>query len=165
MNIEVGQGFKGYSSGRPIYGLIIGNTNNNIEFIRVVPVNFKDALNKTRHRYSYDEADAVYNRDKDNVRLESCPPPFSDFGTVVSRVHGDMSNSMALANMDRTYHISLDSFLTNKWEILDNGAKVSDFDMSRVFYHPFPRDTQMERRLKDIMEVSLDDDVHMMMKE
>ena len=155
VNIKVGQGFS-YKTKRHTlaYGLIIDVSNTDIRWIPVV-----SSFVNGREIVSYDDARAVYPKDKDNVRLASCPPPFSAIGSYFNFKHEPVSRSIALANMTNVKVTSIDVFNRN-FCIVDDGAVISEVDMEKVFNHPWQSRNQRERILSDIYELNLDDDAH-----
>ena len=155
MNIEVGQGFRAVGlSGRVFHGLIIAVSNKNVEW---VPVIDSEGYGRTSVK-AYDEVGANYARERNNVRLRSCPPPFSEIGGMVNYKGEHFSYSVAVADMANAKNMDIDIF-RRKCRIVDGGVKVSDHDMERVFHHLW-RDGQRERVGFDITELNLDDDYH-----
>lgn len=76
MNIRVGQGFKYFDKfGYEHYGVIVNNFPDRIRFFPVVPCYEGHQI----HR-SFDDFNAR-DEDKDNVRLNFCPPSFEELGT------------------------------------------------------------------------------------
>lgn len=64
-------------------------------------------------------------RNKDNVPLWSCPPPFTSLD----------SDAYAAAHVNRPVRFSKSDFETLGIEISDNYAKVSNHDMKLIFDH------------------------------
>ena len=156
MRPEVGHGFEyQLSDGAVLYGLVIGIEDNKVEFVQVHPI-YKDGRD---HIVCYDDFDAVEDKHKDNVRLTSCPPPFSDLGFVVNRNGEKVSNAVAMADMNHVKSLSADFFDRNICVIMDGGAKVSDFDISTVYSHPWASRMHRELVLKDYTELNKDETV------
>ena len=138
-NIESGQGFEWYDhKGVRRYGVILNTSVSNVEAVLVVP-----CIRDNYTLVSYDDANAKESRDKHHVRLNSCPPPFSDLGTYYDLRRGKMSNAMAIANLDNTISFS-NEFFNQRCRILDDGVTISDKDMYRIWNHPFPRQPEKE---------------------
>ena len=57
---------------------------------------------------AYDELEAKYDTDKDNVRLKSCPPPFSDIS--YNGFSDNKGKPIAIADMNNIKHISIEMF-------------------------------------------------------
>ena len=159
MNIEVGQGFVRRQKGKPEYNLIVGTDGDKIEFIQVLPA-YTVVGGTLCRNICYDEPDAIEEKHKDNVRLESCPPPFSNFKTIKLTNGQSMSNSVAIADMGNVKSCSLGYFNTAHYKIIDGGAKVSEMDMNRVYNHPWASRNQRERVLADMAELNKDTDAH-----
>ena len=116
---DVGQGLcidgyvDGYDNG---FALIVGISDIGVD---VVPV-----------RYLFNGS-CMFNlsnreEDKDNVPLESCPPPFTN--------RYDM-NVYAYANMSDVGHIAFSEFDKYRVKTSDNYHKISDKDMALVLDH------------------------------
>ena len=156
MNIEIGQGFRRQrpDGARPFYGLVTGLSDGRVSFVPVMDIYDLSGVRLGRIR-CYDDPDAVEKTDKDNVRLESCPPPFSAFGTYSNKDGKPISNSVAIADMRREQSVPMAVFVRGA-EVIDGGAKVSDYDMARVYSHPWQSRNQRERICKDMTEMNLD---------
>ena len=153
MSIEVGQGFEVVDlRGRVFHGLITAVSDKNVEWVRVIN---SESFGSVK---AYDEVGANYVRERNNVRLRSCPPPFSEIGGMVNYKGEHFSYSVAVADVANAKNMDIDIF-RRKCRIVDGGVKVSDYDMEKVFHHPW-RDGQRERVGFDITELNLDDDYH-----
>lgn len=151
MNIKVGQGFEFLNDDRKLYGLVVGISDGTVSFVPVVRIE-EGRLS----RLPYDDPRAVYERDANNVRLNSCPPPFSRLG---HRFDSDMNrhtNAMAIADMKNVQQMSLQQFQLF-CSIIDNGVQVSNKDMETVFNHPWQSRRQKEKLISDMSELNLDD--------
>lgn len=161
MYIERGQGFKFRTkSGKFGYGLVVNVNDESFNYVLVRSIVDTNALGDTIFHRCYDDSDAVYSRDKDNVRLTSCPPPFSVYGNRVNYKGEPISNSYAVADMDRMRKLSFDDFSRYGCQIIDGGVKVSARDLYEVECHPWASRNQRERVRFDISELNLDDDEH-----
>lgn len=139
MNIKAGQGFK-YSTGRTTrYGIIC--TVSQKGDVTVAPVIDYDDPNRYTKLRSYDDADANEMRDKDNVRLDSCPAPFLDLGEYQTKRGENKSNSVAVASREVMRTIPRETF-EKTCRIIDNGVRVSERDMNRIKYHPMEKKLQ-----------------------
>ena len=154
MDIKPGQGFKYQVRNGFAYGLITGVSNTSIGWIPVV-----NSVSKFGSMKAFDEYGAKRSIDKDHVRLRSCPPPFSVIGSYQNYKHESVSNSIALADMDRVQIMTKNEFLKSA-TILDDGVTISDKDMETVYNHPWPSQQQKERIRSDKSELNLDDDNH-----
>ena len=139
MDIKAGQGFK-YSTGRLTrYGIVcaVGKTGD----VTVAPVIDYDDHNRYTKLRSYDDADANEMRDKDNVRLDSCPAPFLDLGEYQTKRGENKSNSVAVASREMMQTIPRETF-EKTCRIIDNGVRISERDMNRIKYHPMKKQLQ-----------------------
>lgn len=125
---------------KSIYGLILNVTDESIEYVYV------DSITDEFGQYhkSYDDPDAVYNVDKDNVYLNDCPPPFNDLS--FKDKDNIVNNAYAVADMSNIKSMSKFAF-ERFCEIVDNGARISDKDMQTVIHHPWPQQMQKEKNL------------------
>ena len=143
MNIRPGQGFERTISGvrgpRPVYGLVLAVDEQYVTYAPVIDSNECGVC-----RRSYDERGASYQTDKDNVRLNDCPPPFSEIGSVHFREGDSKSKVMAMADMRHLSSVSLCDFMET-CQIVDNGARISEKDFGRVLHHPWPRQMEQEK--------------------
>ena len=117
--IDIGCGIevpKGRFNGGTAYHVIIGIDND--DGYTAVPVYRMGGLDEL-----YMNSDDP--RDKDNVPLWSCPPPFTG-------LKGDV---YAFARLSNSAYFSKSDFETLGIEISDNYAKVSDHDMKLIFDH------------------------------
>lgn len=121
----------------PFYGLVVGVSDKDISF--VVVLNIIRRLPNGNDIYKvlcYDDADAVYEKHKDNVRLRGCPPPFS----LLTK--GKKENVYAQAG--KIEHFTEEELIKYRVDILDDGAKVSDDVIKEILCHPFPMQPQKE---------------------
>ena len=152
MNIKVGQGFNYKNKyGDISYGLIVETNDMGIKWFPVI-----DVPSNVRNMCSYDDSRAVYPRDKDNVRLDSCPPPFTAIGCYFNFKHERISSSMVIADLPKMRSMSFSTF--GKFcQIIDDGITVSQRDMETVFNHPWQSRRQKEKLISDMSELNLDD--------
>lgn len=115
-------------------GVVIHSDENMFE---VVPVQSLDD-----HVRCYDEGGAVYERDRDNVRLADCPPPFT-----LLCVSSDRNGCYAQAGADSRLRFSEDVLDLCDVCVLDDGAKISEGDMAAILDHPWREEKQVSRPL------------------
>ena len=152
MSIKIGQGFSYVSkSGVVYYGLIVDVIDTNIGWIPVIR-----AYHNGNRVVCYDDFNAEKDKHANNVRLDSCPPPFSVFGTQHNFKNQKIGNSVAVADMGKVRYVPSAIFDT-KCVVLDRGQQVSSADMERVFNHPWQSRRQKEKLLSDMSELNLDD--------
>ena len=158
MEVEVGQGIRLQVQNRVFYGVVmnVDDKNRNVLFLPVYAVMEKSDYGLSIRRKCYDDPDAKYERDRDNVRLRSCPPPFSNFGSYLNFKRDSVSNSFVYANLEKMYRVSQE-----KCVVIDDGAKISKQDMNTIYCHPWDSRNQRERVGLDITELNLDDDYHL----
>lgn len=94
------------------------------------------------HIRCYDEGGAVYERDRDNVRLVDCPPPFT-FLCIAS----DRNGCYAQAGFDSRLRLSEGVLDICDARVLDDGAKISERDMAAILDHPWREEKQVSRSL------------------
>lgn len=134
MNIKRGQGFEYFNRrGYLQRALITKVTDDGVEYVRVIPAVSPDGSRVVK---SYDDFGAVQAYHKDNVRLNSCPPPFSCFGSQEAAFGKMQSNAVAIADGD-TWYAPMDVFV-HFCNVLDHGATVAPEDLERVEHHPWP---------------------------
>ena len=135
MNVRVGQGFS-YGRG---YGLVLNYDGKYVSYVSV-----KDPVYDNSYtQQAYDELEAKYDTDKDNLRLKSCPPPFSDIS--YNGFSDNKGKPIAIADMNNIKHISIEMFEFGSCKILDNGVQISYEDMAKVKNHPWPRQKEIEK--------------------
>ena len=86
----------------------------------IVDVDYKDDLVRC-----YDEIGANYERDRNNVQLKHCPPPF----TKVSR--GVPGKVYAMADMENPVILQKSYLSAYSLQILERGTKVPNADMKK----------------------------------
>ena len=86
----------------------------------IVDVDYKDDLVRC-----YDEIGANYERDRNNVQLKHCPPPF----TKVSR--GVPGKVYAMADMENPVILQTSYLSAYSLQILERGTKVPNADMKK----------------------------------
>ena len=154
MNVEVGHGFLSYDDlGSKFYGLIVGVQNGLIDYIRVDRI-YDEGRDRIR---CYDDGDAIKEQDEHHVRLDSCPPPFSAFGSFKNWKGETRSNVVAFVDMLNMQFFPLDLFENGACKIIDNGAKVSEKDMNVVYNHPWVSRMHREFLKKDFTELNKDE--------
>ena len=99
--------------------------------IQVVPV---DKLQAGMH--CFDEG-INYDTDRDRVRLDSCPPPFT-----LMCIGSDTGKCFALAAQYEFMSFGKDEF--ERLHVLDEGEKISEKDFDTIFNHPWPEQPQKE---------------------
>lgn len=139
MIFKSGIGFSMGRSNQRIYGLILNQSDDCIKYVQVKPIVGNVVTNKC-----YDDPDAVYETDKDNVALKDCPPPFSEL-SIVGKDGKVINNAYAVADMSHIKSLNKMLFETGYAEIVDDGIKISDKDMQTVKYHPWPQQLQKEK--------------------
>lgn len=88
----------------------------------IVDVDYKDDWVRC-----YDEVGANYERDRNNVQLKHCPPPF----TKVSR--GVPGKVYARADMENPVILQKSHLPAYSLQILERGTKVPNADMKKNF--------------------------------
>ena len=88
----------------------------------IVDVDYKDDWVRC-----YDEVGANYERDRNNVQLKHCPPPF----TKVSR--GVPGKVYARADMENPVILQKSYLSAYSLQILERGTKVPNADMKKIF--------------------------------
>jgi hypothetical protein len=151
MDMKVGQGFVYSDKKSVVHGLIVGVNETSVKWIPVV----QGLIHGHRVR-AYDDVDAVYSVDRNHVRLNSCPPPFSFFGCYSNFKGQSVSNSIAVADMTAVHILGRNTF-DEYCQIIDDGVQVSDKDMETVFNHPWQSRRQKEKLISDMSELNLDD--------
>ena len=154
MSVEVGQGFSLVDRDNSVYyGLVMGVHGSVIEFVQVEQI-YKDGRN---HICCYDDGDAIKERDEHHVRLDSCPPPFSVFGSFRNYKGETRSNAVAFADMSNVRHLPLGLFEDGTCKIIDGGIKVSEKDMNVIYNHPWASRLHREFLKKDFTELNKDE--------
>ncbi len=105
----------------------------------IVDVDYKDDLVRC-----YDEVGANYERDRNNVQLKHCPPPF----TKVSR--GVPGKVYAMADMENPVILQKSYLSAYSLQILERGTKVPNADMKKIFNHPWEDQLQKLQKQKTI---------------
>ena len=136
MELQVGQAVR-YDSGNPRYmhyGVIV---NVDEKSVGIVDVDYKDDLVRC-----YDEIGANYERDRNNVQLKHCPPPF----TKVSR--GVPGRVYAMADMENPVILQKSHLPAYSLQILERGTKVPNADMKKIFDHPWEDQLQKQKTMR-----------------
>lgn len=136
MELQVGQAVR-YDSGNPRYmhyGVIVDVDEKSIG---IVDVDYKDDLVRC-----YDEVGANYERDRNNVQLKHCPPPF----TKVSR--GVPGRVYAMADMENPVILQKSHLPAYSLQILERGTKVPNADMKKIFDHPWEDQLQKQKTMR-----------------
>lgn len=115
------------------FGLIVKSYDNAIDVVEVLPVRFDTVF--------YDEVSSEKDPNKDNVRLKSCPPPFSEVCSESDEVffNDDVGSCYAVAAVDKPMH-ELKSFFTP----VESEYEISDDDFDLVLNHLRPRTLQKD---------------------
>ena len=103
----------------------------------IVDVDYKDDLVRC-----YDEIGANYERDRNNVQLKHCPPPF----TKVSR--GVPGKVYARADMENPVILQKSHLPAYSLQILERGTKVPNADMKKIFDHPWEEQLQKQKTMR-----------------
>lgn len=103
----------------------------------IVDVDYKDDLVRC-----YDEVGANYERDRNNVQLKHCPPPF----TKVSR--GVPGKVYARADMENPVILQKSHLPAYSLQILERGTKVPNADMKKIFDHPWEDQLQKQKTMR-----------------
>lgn len=136
MELQVGQAVR-YDSGNPRYmhyGVIVDVDEKSVG---IVDVDYKDDLVRC-----YDEVGANYERDRNNVQLKHCPPPF----TKVSR--GVPGKVYARADMENPVILQKSHLPAYSLQILERGTKVPNADMKKIFDHPWEDQLQKQKTMR-----------------
>ena len=136
MDLQVGQAVR-YDYGNPRYmhyGVIVDVDEKSIG---IVDVDYKDDL-----VCCYDEVGANYERDRNNVQLKHCPPPF----TKISR--GVPGRVYAMADMENPVILQKSHLSAYSLQILERGTKVPNADMKKIFEHPWEDQLQKQKTMR-----------------
>lgn len=136
MELQVGQAVR-YDSGNPRYmhyGVIVDVDEKSVG---IVDVDYKDDLVRC-----YDEVGANYERDRNNIQLKHCPPPF----TKVSR--GVPGKVYARADMENPVILQKSYLSAYSLQILERGTKVPNADMKKIFNHPWEDQLQKQKEIR-----------------
>lgn len=136
MDLQVGQAVR-YDYGNPRYmhyGVIVDVDEKSVG---IVDVDYKDDLVRC-----YDEVGANYERDRNNVQLKHCPPPF----TKVSR--GVPGRVYAMADMENPVILQKSHLPAYSLQILERGTKVPNADMKKIFDHPWEDQLQKQKTMR-----------------
>ena len=102
----------------------------------IVDVDYKDDWVRC-----YDEVGANYERDRNNVQLKHCSPPF----TKVSR--GVPGKVYAMADMENPVILQKSYLSAYSLQILERGIKVPNADMKKIFDHPWEDQLQKQKTI------------------
>lgn len=136
MDLQVGQAVR-YDYGNPRYmhyGVIVEVDEKSVG---IVDVDYKDNFVRC-----YDEVGANYERDRNNVQLKHCPPPF----TKVSR--GVPGRVYAMADMENPVILQKSHLPAYSLQILERGTKVPNADMKKIFDHPWEDQLQKQKTMR-----------------
>lgn len=136
MELQVGQAVR-YDSGNPRYmhyGVIVDVDEKSVG---IVDVDYKDDWVRC-----YDEVGANYERDRNNVQLKHCPPPF----TKISR--GVPGRVYAMADMENPVILQKSHLPAYSLQILERGTKVPNVDMKKIFDHPWEDQLQKQKTMR-----------------
>ena len=136
MELQVGQAVR-YDSGNPRYmhyGVIVDVDEKSVG---IVDVDYKDNFVRC-----YDEVGANYERDRNNVQLKHCPPPF----TKISR--GVPGRVYAMADMENPVILQKSHLSAYSLQILERGTKVPNADMKKIFEHPWEDQLQKQKTMR-----------------
>ena len=103
----------------------------------IVDVDYKDDWVRC-----YDEVGANYERDRNNVQLKHCPPPF----TKISR--GVPGRVYAMADMENPVILQKSHLPAYSLQILERGTKVPNVDMKKIFDHPWEDQLQKQKTMR-----------------
>ena len=103
----------------------------------IVDVDYKDDWVRC-----YDEVGANYERDRNNVQLKHCPPPF----TKVSR--GVPGKVYARADMENPVILQKSHLPAYSLQILERGTKVPNADMKKILEHPWEDQLQKQKTMR-----------------
>lgn len=136
MDLQVGQAVR-YDYGNPRYmhyGVIVDVDEKSVG---IVDVDYKDNFVRC-----YDEVGANYERDRNNVQLKHCPPPF----TKVSR--GVPGRVYAMADMENPVILQKNQLPAYVLQILERGTKVPNADMKKILEHPWEDQLQKQKTMR-----------------
>lgn len=122
------------------WGVIMSDSENVLSIVEVDVLRYGDKY--------FDDADAVYDRDKDNVRIRDIPPFM-----MLSIAAGD-SGCCAFSNPDEWHHITYEDAEQYDMNIIDEGYLVSDRDMNLILHHPWPKQMELERKHDDAASIA-----------
>lgn len=117
------------------YGIVMSSDSAGVT---VVPVYALD--NNMRCCY---EGGAIRDRDEHNVRLESCPPPF----TLLCAFAGRGNGCYAYADSNAMIHMDVADISSAGLYLIDDGSKISEADMANIRSHPWRDEKQVSRPL------------------
>ena len=103
----------------------------------IVDVDYKDDWVRC-----YDEVGANYERDRNNVQLKHCPPPF----TKISR--GVPGRVYAMADMENPVILQKNQLPAYALQILERGTKVPNADMKKILEHPWEDQLQKQKTMR-----------------
>lgn len=115
-----------------LYGVVIDNKNDEISIVEV-----RQARAGTK---CYDEGGADPVRDKDNVRLRSCPPPFTDL-CLLSGGHG----CFAFADLSSMVRFSETEIMLLGVSVEDDGSKITDKERRDIIDHLWRDEKQISK--------------------
>lgn len=114
------------------YGVIIRVNPDSIDYVEAYAV---DKFTKC-----YDDAGAIKEKHKDNVRIKHCPPPFKELSQGVS------GGVYVVADMDNLLTFTRTDIEINHVRVIDDGIQIDDADMHEIVNHPWSRQLEKEKR-------------------
>lgn len=89
----------------------------------------------------YTDSGAKRDRDKDNLHLRGCPPPFTEFYEDL-RPHG-FYGAYVYANMDDPKKVPVRGF--GRAVAVDDGIPISEDMLAEILEHPWPEQFELEK--------------------
>lgn len=142
MSFEPGQGvvWRRRNLNDVSYGIVMGEARGGLE---VAPVCEADA-----DTTCYDEDGAKYSLDHHNVRIQGCPPPF----TQVWLEHSDYGLYVNADPSARVY-FDKDAILARGLDVVDGGKLVPQPVLDVIRNHPWP---EKDHSMRDIVKLDAD---------
>lgn len=137
MEFEVGQGVRWTYpfTDNVQFGIIVGSNSNSIDVVEVHVMG--DSIR------CYDSPGADRKKDRDNVLLKDCPPPFTD---AYRDAYGSgFSDLYVIADLDNPHSLDTSRFERISLSVVDGGKTVSKRMMKEIYNHPWPEQLEAEK--------------------
>lgn len=158
MNLEVGQGIKFCETDETRnvvynYGLIIKVDDKSIEFFKALPSFRSLGIDGNEYKVPcYKDNNAVYERHKDNVRLEGFLSVFTELG------QGRKDGVYVHADMKDLKVYDIDDCKIHNVTCIDGGVKISKQAMHEILNHPWQEQKQKELTKKSLLKKDVADE-------